>query len=320
MEGHLHHRVAIGTEHLSPGWIANKKQFRDAESAQTYLNDFTHDHSAIQTLRTIGRSLSNGMLMPTSDNVAITAVAAALVDGRAWAIELPRSSPKSRFVSKTSPEAFAPINPRLGTKVDFAFIASLEGDQWLRGYVPMSKGKVIGQSGMTVASGFDLGQWSVTDFQNFGFSKQLLDKIKPFASNKFKGLTKAQVIAKLSKLAPVPELSKSEADACDAAVFGKILEDAIKLWTKLAHNGVPPFTALPAGWQTVWLSRIYQEGSGPQNGNAFAFRDSALSGRWQMAIASLRSYTKYASRANQEADLLTRELPAPVASPLRPAP
>lgn len=66
-----------------------------------------------------------------------------------------RHAPHSRFVTRTSLSAFAPISPRFGTAVSFTFIAKLEGDQWLRGYIPIKRsGIVAGQSGMTVASGF----------------------------------------------------------------------------------------------------------------------------------------------------------------------
>ncbi len=304
--------TVLGTEFLSTAWQARTRKFHTADEAENYLHDLIQCHVSPQQIHTVARSLNTAGPTALSDRDAIAILAANLVSGRAWVIEFNNKQPKSRFVTKVSPDALTPINARLGTKVDFAFIASLEGDQWLRGYIPMGKGQVIGQSGMTVATGFDVGQWGAKNLQDFGFSKQLIEKLKPYVGVKFKGMTRTAVIERVGKLGPVPQLTKAEADLCDAAVFGAILEDATKLWAKLARHGVPPFTALPAGWQTVWLSRIYQEGAGDQRGNAYAFRDAARNGKWQAAILTLRAYTQYSSRAQQEANLLAKELPTAV--------
>ncbi len=310
--GYANHRLAIGTEILTADWNHRKKKFFDQHAAHMYLHHFVHSGSAMPVLRTLARSLSLDT-DPLSDTQVLDVLAANLVSGRVWMIELPRSDLKSRFVSKTSAAVFAPLNPRFGTKVDFAFIASLEGDQWLRGYVPMKDDKVLGKSGMTVASGFDLGQWTESELQQFGFPAALMNKIKPFASpHRFKGMHKAQVAAAVAKLGPVPELTKDEADLCDGAVFGRILGDAIRAWNSAKDPAVPVFSKLPAGWQTVWLSRVYQEGPSPKSTDAIAFRNAATAGNWQQAVAKLRAYTDYKKRANAEADLLAKELPAPI--------
>lgn len=307
LTGHMHPRVAIGTERLSFAWDAKKKQFSSTASAELYLSDFGRDAIAMQTFSKIERSLNSSAPL-VSDHAVVATVAAGLVSGRVWLIEIPRSSPKSRFVTQTSPEAFTAINAKYSTKVDFAFIALQEGGQWLRGYVPINKGKVMGQSGMTVATGFDVGQWNFSALQNLGFSKQLLDKLRPYVGVKFKDKTKTQVIQMVVKLGPVPELTKAEADACDVAVFGKALQDAISTWeSPPSHRGVPRFIALPEGWQTVWLSRVYQEGPGAHT----AFREAARLGHWQSAVVSLQVNTKYPLRAAQEAALLTKKLPSP---------
>ncbi len=265
----------------------------------------------MHSLRAIARTLSTGATHALTDEEVITTVATALVNGNAWAIQFSSKRPKSRFIGKTDPAAFAPINPKYGTKVDFAFIASLEGDQWLRGYVPFKKktGIVAGQSGMTVASGFDLGQWRLTDFQDMKLPQTLMNKLKPFVKpNNFRAMTKVQVAEKVGKLGPVPELTKTEADMCDAAVFDNKLGEALARWNANRQPGVPKFIELPQGWQTVWLSRVYQGKTGD-------FGHLALTGKWQPAIAALRSDAEYSKRTNQEADLLQTELPPPLAVP-----
>ena len=268
----------------------------------------------MQALRRLAATAATGPTLPYSDQEVLTAVAASLVLGRAWLIELPRRAPKSRFASTTSPEAFAPLNPKYGTEVDFSYIAKLEGDQMLRGYVPF-KGKtgiVAGKSGMTVASGFDLGQWRKEQLKSksFDFSTALLAKILPYAYPlNFRKLSKAQVAEKVGKTAPVPELSKAEADQCDRVVFDSELGTAMDLWNNNRSSGVPKFVDLPGGWQTVWLSRVYQ-------GQLGRFGDLAADGQWKAAIESLRTGGEYAKRKIQEAVLLAAELPSPVRPPV----
>lgn len=317
LRGYPHHRVVIGTDQLPAAWVDRKKKFTNAHSVELYLRHFLHNHAAMHSLQTVARSLDAALPAQATDAQVIASMAASVFNGRAWVLELPTHDLKSRFIAKTSPAAFAPLNPRYGTKVDFAFIAAREGDQWLRGYIPMSKGKVLGKSGMTVASGFDIGQWSTDELDKLKFPDALMAKIKMFASpNRFKGMTRAEVVKKVGQLGPVPELTKDEADLCDGAVFSKILGDAITAWNSSTDFGVPKFTALPGGWQTVWLSRVYQEGSNPRSVEAIRFRNTATAGDWQGAITKLRAYTGFTkTRANQEADLLAKELPPPMAPP-----
>jgi hypothetical protein len=320
--GYPHHRVVIGTDVLPPAWAALTEKFARVQDADAYLQHFVKNHLAMAALQKVAKIVSPPQAGALTQKDMLANIAAALANGKAWVLELPKRDLKSRFVGKTNPTAFAPINPKYGTKVDFTFIASLEGDQWLRGYVPISKaGVVIGASGMTVASGFDLGQWHSSDMKDFGFPAPLLKKLTPFAKpHNFKGLTKAKVAAEVGKLGPVPELTKPEADMCDGAVFSQILSDAMGAWDRNREKGVPVFTQLPAGWQTVWLSRVYQEGprANPQHPNRVKFRNEALAGKWQDAIDTLKAYGEYTSRTKAEANLLAAKLPDPVTPPKTP--
>ena len=230
------------------------------------------------------------------------------MSGNLWAIEV-KKSPPSRFAGQTSPTIFSNINLRLRTTIDFAYIANLEGNQWRRGYVPMRDGIVLGRSGMTVASGFDIGQWSLRQLNAFDFPPLLLDKVRPFVGHSFRGMSKMQVAAIVAKLGPVPELEKAEADLCDGVVFEAILTSSIDAWSRGRGQKVPDFRSLPGAWQTVWLSRNYQEGVNPKSPVAKSFRAAALAGLWQDAVDRLKSYKDYVSRAKVEAELLTAALP-----------
>ena len=310
LRGYLHHRVVIGTEVLPFPWRDRTYKFINARSAEVYLHNFYGNSTAMHSLRSLAASVSTGSMRALSKEELVAVLGAALVTGRAWVIELPNAGPKSRFVGKTDPAAFAPINPSLGTNVDFAYIASLEGDQWLRGYVPFKKGGIVaGRSGMTIASGFDVGQWKKTEILGMNLPKEVLAQILPYADMNFKTKTKAQVAAQVGKIGPVPEFKdKKYADLCDAAVFTVWLGRAFTDWNRKRQPGVPIFAELPGGWQTVWLSRHYQAQSGP-------FETLALAGKWKPAITALGAEPLYRSRTASEANLLEVELPPVVIAP-----
>ena len=62
--------------------------------------------------------------------------------------------------------------------IDFDFIKENEGFE-LQGYVPVDKNnEPLGHSGVTIASGFDLGQRGPRDIK--GFYKELKNKLFPY--------------------------------------------------------------------------------------------------------------------------------------------
>lgn len=68
--------------------------------------------------------------------------------------------------------------------IDFNLIKSLEGNV-LIGYVPSDKnGTPIGQSGVTVGAGFDIGQHSIKELHEIGFSDTLITKLSPYCGLK----------------------------------------------------------------------------------------------------------------------------------------
>lgn len=311
--GRLHHLV-IGSQPLPPAWRAVAIKIASPMQAQNLVRSAEHDSTALRALEAAWREVE-AFAKPAAPADVIAKVVAALDTGRMWAIET-RHAPHSRFSTRTSPTAFAPINARFGTRINFTFIAKLEGDQWLRGYIPIKRsGVVMGRSGMTVASGFDVGQRSAAEMSSFGFPPALASKLKPFADQPFKGRTKDQVAATVAKLGPVPILTKQEADLCDGAVFAAISGGALANWNANALPGVPAFTDLPSGWQTVWLSRFYQEGPATHVALGRKFRGEALAGKWKEAISTLKSYSEYTARAKAEAALLEAEMPATPSGP-----
>lgn len=65
----------------------------------------------------------------------------------------------------------------MAENIDWEFIASLEGKGVTTGYVPDPTGS---KSGVTIATGFDLGQRNESDLTTLGISAALITKLKPY--------------------------------------------------------------------------------------------------------------------------------------------
>lgn len=73
-----------------------------------------------------------------------------------------------------------------GAKVDMDFMVSLENHD-LKGYVPTNTdGTAIGQSGVTVSSGVDIGQRSAEDLKKLGLTEyhDLYWKLLPYTEKR----------------------------------------------------------------------------------------------------------------------------------------
>ena len=65
-------------------------------------------------------------------------------------------------------------------KIDYKFIGELEGGRLTKGYVPAP---TVSRSGVTIATGFDLGQRNENDLKSLNLSVGLIDKLKPYAGH-----------------------------------------------------------------------------------------------------------------------------------------
>ena len=61
------------------------------------------------------------------------------------------------------------------SNIDWDFIAEQEGSRKLKGYVPNAGGS---KSGVTIATGFDLGARNLSDLS--GLPQAIIDKLTPF--------------------------------------------------------------------------------------------------------------------------------------------
>ncbi len=182
--------------------------------------------------------------------------------------------------------------------VDWAFIASLEGTR-LKGYVPLDKrGKVLGMSGVTIASGVDLGQQNLLWLKSLELPITLEQKLKPYL-----GLKKEAAVTFL-KDNPL-SITSNEAVLLNKAVKSKMLASLIGDW----DTAVPqiPFASLPKAVQTALASVHYQYGNLPRRTPNFwkVSQKAAKTNDYSIMVAHLLNFgDSYKTRRKKEADLI----------------
>jgi GH24 family phage-related lysozyme (muramidase) len=178
-------------------------------------------------------------------------------------------------------------------KIDFKFISKLEGSS-CTGYVPDPKNS---QSGVTIASGFDIGQRSESELKQ-AFTGDLCLKLLPY-SNK----NKQDACDTLARQPLI--ISQEEADNINFYSHKNAQKKLIQEWQ--AANSYTDFELLCSECQTVVASVAFQYGSlAIKTPN---FWHQVTSGDWQAAYQNLRNFgDKYPSRRNTEADLLATKL------------
>lgn len=177
--------------------------------------------------------------------------------------------------------------------IDFEFIKKMEGFE-LTGYVPNPKGS---NSGVTVASGFDLGQRSHGELVAL-LGASLGDKLSGYA-----GLKKYDAVNYL-ELHPL-KLSEAEANQINEAAHVEALERLASLWN--GCDSYCEFSSLSLKKATVVASVAFQYGN--LRIRTPNFWRQVTKGDWQGALSNLRNFgDNYSTRRNKEADLLEKDL------------
>lgn len=179
--------------------------------------------------------------------------------------------------------------------VDWDFISEQEGGQYTEGYIPEDEeGNVLGESGVTVATGVDLGQRDREELENMGLSEELLDQLDPYLELREE---KAQEYLEEHPLT----LSEEDADALDEAVHGEIQQ---LLEENYDEDSNVDFSDLPEEAQTVISDVATQYGPNLEERTP-NFWDAVTNQDWDSAYNELRDFEDdYASRRNREADLI----------------
>ncbi|WCM86399.1 pesticin C-terminus-like muramidase [Acidovorax sp. NCPPB 3576] len=180
-------------------------------------------------------------------------------------------------------------------QIDYAFLSALEGGSLTTGYVPAAN---VSKSGVTIATGFDLGQRSESDLKNLGLASGLVTKLKPYLG------TKGADAKTLIEKTPLT-ITAAEAESIDKATKASHIA-SVKLKYDSASAAKKNFIDLPAEAQTVIASVSFQYGvnldaATPKFWKAVTEQD------WTEAVKLLKNFGDvYPTRRGKEAALLEK--------------
>ncbi len=179
--------------------------------------------------------------------------------------------------------------------IDWDFISSLEGGQRLAGYVPAAD---VSESGVTIATGIDLGQRTEGSIDALAIPDQLKTKLKPYA-----GLKKQEAVEFLAQH-PLA-ISEEDANAMDRAIKEVSVAEVRERYDQAVAGepSSPNFDDLSDRAQTVICSVAFQYGSNLERRTPRFWR-ACTQRRWNDIVAELRDFgDDYPTRRNKEADL-----------------
>jgi len=184
-------------------------------------------------------------------------------------------------------------------RIDLKQISKWEGGQQLVAYIPSQRGTVIGSSGVTVATGVDLGQMSEEEINALDISDTLKEKLTPYARK-----TREHAQAALAK--NQLKITQEEADELDAVMSKKIFGRLIRLYNQ---DSSVPFHELPANAQTVIASIGWRRGASfGRVINYQALWSAAINQDWQELKTLLNNFPTQSrglmKRCMREAELL----------------
>jgi GH24 family phage-related lysozyme (muramidase) len=191
-------------------------------------------------------------------------------------------------------------------------LARFEGKAIARGYIPCQhgtyygtgpeKGEPLGASGVTIATGVDLGQQTVPGLRSMGVSEHTLAILTPYI-----GLQREHAMKKLQS-SPF-QLTEAEVEEIDRAVHKRYIDSAAALFGREAFENAPKEA------QAVAVSLHYQFGT-PRRQDSPALEkawESMKRGEYRDAAAYLRSielwskpHRAYMARRFAEAAILDK--------------
>ncbi|MCD7984146.1 MAG: pesticin C-terminus-like muramidase [Desulfovibrio sp.] len=160
-------------------------------------------------------------------------------------------------------------------------------------------GDPVGQSGVTVGAGLDLGQQSEADLRRMGLDPELIGLFRPYLGKKRHDAVLALSRATLT-------VSEEQCDAVNRAVHGDYIRRAADLYDRSTESR--SFAEQPQEAQAVIVSLFYQLGSPfpVKNHSGYpALYGRLCRGDWRAAARELKTgFRNYASRRRQEGELL----------------
>lgn len=174
--------------------------------------------------------------------------------------------------------------------IDHQFIQQLEGSKTI-GYVPDPE---TSQSGVTIATGFDLGARSATDLKTLGLPEDLINKFSPYL-----GLKKSVAVEKLNSL-PL-SITTEELEVVNELVKKSETDKLVKMYN--SSSSTIKFECLPKEAQTVIASVAYQYGYLPRR--TTAFWKQSITQDWLSMYNNLMDFKDgYPTRRKKEAALI----------------
>lgn len=206
--------------------------------------------------------------------------------------------------------------------IDWNFIGGEEGGAWTKGYVPTTTGQYLGtekydekkhgtvrgKSGVTIATGFDIGQHNEWDLKAIGLSEALRVKLKPFLIP----IQKEKAIAKLEENKGLT-LTVEEVKSIDVGKKKKVIENLSTRYNlKVAEKKkTHQFEQLPSAIQTAIASFAFNFGDDVDNPRepAKSFWTLVTDQDFEAAAKLLEKQTFLAKRRKAEAKLMRKGIP-----------
>ena len=175
--------------------------------------------------------------------------------------------------------------------VDFNFIEDREGFKII-GYVPDAEGS---KSGVTIASGFDLGARKLFDLN--GLPEEIINKLEPYL-----GLKGNEAISKAKQL----KITREEGKIINKFAKKESLQKLEKAWKKTTGES---FNSLTTEQATVVASVAFQYGDLETETPNFWKYVTSKPPQWQKAYDELMDFgDNYPTRRKEEAKLLFKYL------------
>lgn len=179
--------------------------------------------------------------------------------------------------------------------INWDFISAREGGSQLEGYLPMEGENVVGKSGMTIATGFDVGQMSEEELMRSSLSDDIKATLQPYVGKKGKD---ALFVANEFG---TPNITKDQSQMIDAYSHKRTLDSLKVNYNKTSGKD---FDDLSSEQQTVIASVGFQYGSNLKSATP-GFWKQVTTDDWEGAHSNLRDFgDDYSSRRNLEADLI----------------
>jgi hypothetical protein len=167
----------------------------------------------------------------------------------------------------------------------------------------MRNGVVIGNSGVTIATGVDLGQMTQNSLNNLPISDSLKDELSPYV-----GLRRQAAVNALQEN-PL-NISEQDANQLDSAVSAPIFQQLAQNYDQATAPSA--FENLSPELQTAIADVAYQYGPNLARATATSnFWNDIIAGNWEQTVTELQNLARtrgYEARRDAEAALVQQAL------------